>query len=64
MGNFDNGTRGDDPDSQPFGDSEFDAFAGCEVDVEEQCLVAGFAQNADAQVVDGGGEVMRYGLEC
>lgn len=63
MRNLDDGGGGDDANSEAFGDGKLDAVSGGEVDIEEEGFVAGLAEDRDAEVVDGSGEVVRDGLE-
>lgn len=63
LGHLDDGGGADDADAEALGDGELDAFGVFNVNVEEDGLVALVADDGDAEVADGGGEVVGDGLE-
>ena len=60
---LDDGGGGDDAEAQALGDGELEAFLVGGVDVDEERLVAWPAEEGDAELPDGGREVVGYGLE-
>ena len=63
LGDLDDGGRADDADAEALGDGELKAFRMRGVDVEEQRLVAGGADEGGAKVGDGFGKIVRDGLD-
>lgn len=62
LGHLDDGRGGNDADAEALGDAELQTLDIFEVNVEEDGTVALLADDGDAQVADGRGEVVRDGL--
>lgn len=60
---LDDGRGADDANAQALADGELDALGVFDVDVEQQRLVAGLADDGDAEVPDGSRQVVRDGLD-
>ena len=60
MRHFDDRCGADDGEPEGFRGGDLEA-CGVGVDVEEEGLVAGGAQEGEGEVLEGGGEVVRYG---
>lgn len=60
---FDDGGGAYDADAEAFGDGELEARGGAEVEVVDEVLVARLAEDGDAEVCDGRGQVLGDGLE-
>lgn len=60
---LDDGGGGDDADAEALADGELEAVLVVEGHVKEQGLVAVLADDGDAEVADGGGEVVGDGLD-
>jgi hypothetical protein len=61
--NFDDGGRADDGDTEALGDGELEAFRLGGVHVEEQRLVACWADERGSEIGDGFGKIVRDGLD-
>ena len=60
---FNHGGTGDCGDPESFGDGEFQALRGSEVDINDYGFVAVGAEERDAEVADWGGKGVSEGLE-
>ncbi len=63
MRDLDDRGSGDCDDPESFGDGEFQALCGSEVNVEDEVSVAFGADEGDSEVADGGGEGVSEGLD-
>lgn len=61
--NLDNSRGADDADAETLADAILDAFDILNVDVEQQRLVAFFANDGGAEIANRTGQVMRDGLD-